>query len=56
MAPKKPTSTPKKDKGEGKGKQQEIEAHTNEEWYAEMQYSDGVLLGKEWESHLKDMC
>lgn len=53
MAPKKPVSTIKK--GKGKGKNQENSVHTNEERYAEIQYPNGVFLGKEWKSHLTNM-
>ncbi|KAH9313654.1 hypothetical protein KI387_022281, partial [Taxus chinensis] len=28
----------------------------NEEWYAQMQYPDGVLLGKEWVSHVRKIA
>ncbi|KAH9309465.1 hypothetical protein KI387_037376, partial [Taxus chinensis] len=53
MEPKNPISTPKK--GKDKGKQQETNTHTNEEWYAKMQYPNAVMVVKEWESHLKNM-
>lgn len=53
MAPKKIDGTPKK--GKGKGKQQETITSINEEWYVEMQYIDGVLIGNEWESHLRKL-
>ncbi|KAH9294688.1 hypothetical protein KI387_038276, partial [Taxus chinensis] len=46
---------PKKGKGKVKAKQLEPEVETNEEWYAEMQYPDGVMMGKEWESHLRNI-
>ncbi|KAH9308867.1 hypothetical protein KI387_036778, partial [Taxus chinensis] len=52
----KPTEQSKKGKGKGKGKKkQEIPLDTNEEWYSEMQYLDGVLLGQEWEYHIRQM-
>ncbi|KAH9323774.1 hypothetical protein KI387_018413, partial [Taxus chinensis] len=44
-----------KNKGKGKKKEEEIPLDTNEEWYSEMQYPDGVLLGKELESHVRQM-
>ncbi|KAH9291139.1 hypothetical protein KI387_043677, partial [Taxus chinensis] len=46
---------PKKGKGKGKAKKQELDMNTNEEWYVEIQYPDGVMMGKEWESHLRNV-
>ncbi|KAH9296298.1 hypothetical protein KI387_039886, partial [Taxus chinensis] len=53
----KPVVQSKRGKGKGKGKkkEEEIPLDTNEEWYSEMQYPDGVLLGQEWESHIRQM-
>lgn len=53
MASKKETVSPNKGKGKGK---QAGSTSLNEEWYAEIQYLDGVSLKKEWVSHVRKMA
>ena len=54
MAPRKAITTSLMKKRKGKENMAPT-IDVQEDWYSEIQYPDGVLLGKEWLSHVTNM-